>query len=205
MARHTMLQLAELHSRLVWYNIRYDIDRGDRFKFALLLSITGANHRAGRALEHERTRLIKHGRSTRRTLRCLNTILPRASHSIVQLRFDVSPKGWLRPNCRAGRMSAILRSSRRFPYLEISSSIVQARGVEYVRRPPAHAVAMSKTRFTEAEIRRAVRGVLASGAEIASIEIWPDGRIFVKVKEENHETRSKTDPEDDPEVSRRLL
>lgn len=64
---------------------------------------------------------------------------------------------------------------------------------------------MSKTRFTEAEIRRAIRGVLASGAEIAGIEIWPDGRISVTVKGENDNTSSPVDPEDDPEVSRRLL
>ena len=64
---------------------------------------------------------------------------------------------------------------------------------------------MSKTKFTEADIRRAIKGVLASGAAIASVEIWPDGRIFVKVREENGETRSKMNPEDDPEVSRRLL
>ena len=72
-------------------------------------------------------------------------------------------------------------------------------------RSPRSVIVMSKARFTEANIRRAIRGVLASGAAIASVEIWPDGRIFVKVKEENGETRSKMDPEDDPEVSRRLL
>ena len=66
-------------------------------------------------------------------------------------------------------------------------------------------VAMSKTRFTEAEIRRAIKGVLAGGAEITSVEIWPDGRISVTVKEDNGKTRTQMDPEDDPEVSRRLL
>jgi hypothetical protein len=35
-----------------------------------------------------------------------------------------------------------------------------------------HLVAMSKTRFTEAEIRRAIKGVLAGGTEITSVEIW---------------------------------
>jgi hypothetical protein len=63
-------------------------------------------------------------------------------------------------------------------------------------------VAMSKTRFTEAEIRRAIKGVLASGAEITSLEIWPDGRISVTVKEDKHRS---LDPEDDPAVSRKLL
>ena len=63
-------------------------------------------------------------------------------------------------------------------------------------------VAMSKMRFTEAEIRRAIKGVLASGAEITSVEIWPDGRISVTVKEDKQRS---IDPEDDPEVSRRLL
>ena len=72
-------------------------------------------------------------------------------------------------------------------------------------RSPRSVIVMSKTRFTEAEIRRAIKGVLASGATIASVEIWPDGRIFVKVREENGETPSKMNPEDDPEVSRRLL
>ncbi len=46
---------------------------------------------------------------------------------------------------------------------------------------------------------------LASGAEITSVEIWPDGRISVTVKEDNGKTRTQMDPEDDPEVSRRLL
>jgi hypothetical protein len=66
-------------------------------------------------------------------------------------------------------------------------------------------VAMSKTRFTEAEIRRAFKGFLASAAEITSVEIWPDGRISVTIKGENDNTSSAVDPEDDPEVSRRLL
>lgn len=64
---------------------------------------------------------------------------------------------------------------------------------------------MSKTRFTEADIRRAIRGVLASGAEIAGIEIWPDGRISVILTEDSRKARTEMDPEDDPEVSRRLL
>jgi hypothetical protein len=63
-------------------------------------------------------------------------------------------------------------------------------------------VPMSKTRFTEADIRRAIKGVLASGAEITSVEIWPDGRISVTVKEDKHRS---LDPEDDPAVSRKLL
>jgi hypothetical protein len=64
---------------------------------------------------------------------------------------------------------------------------------------------MSKTRFTEADIRRAIKGVVTSGATIATVEIWPDGRISVTVKGENDNTSSPVDPEDDPEVSRRLL
>jgi hypothetical protein len=67
------------------------------------------------------------------------------------------------------------------------------------------AVAMSKTRFTEADIRRAIKGVLASGAAIARIEISPDGRISVTVRGEKEDTPPHVDPEDDPEVSRRLL
>jgi hypothetical protein len=61
---------------------------------------------------------------------------------------------------------------------------------------------MSKTRFTEADVKRAIKGVQAGGGRVASVDIWPDGRISVTVKEE---TSSAMDPEDDPEVSRRLL
>jgi hypothetical protein len=64
---------------------------------------------------------------------------------------------------------------------------------------------MSKTRFTEADVRRAVRGVVDGGGQIATVDIWPDGRISVTVKEEKSETPSRVDPENDPEVSRRLL
>ncbi len=64
---------------------------------------------------------------------------------------------------------------------------------------------MSKARFTEADIRRAIRGVITGGATIATLEIWPDGRISVTVQEDNSPTRPQKDPEDDPEVSRRLL
>jgi hypothetical protein len=59
---------------------------------------------------------------------------------------------------------------------------------------------MSKTRFTAANVKRAIRGVLEGGGRIATIDIWPDGRI--SVKEDKHRS---IDPEDDPEVSRRLL
>ena len=62
---------------------------------------------------------------------------------------------------------------------------------------------MSKTKFTEADIKRAVKGVLEGGGKVASVDIWPDGRISVTVKEDTHSNR--VDPEDDPEVSRRLL
>jgi hypothetical protein len=61
---------------------------------------------------------------------------------------------------------------------------------------------MSKTRFTAADVKRAIRGVLEGGGRIATIDIWPDGRISVTVKEDKHRS---IDPEDDPEVSRRLL
>jgi hypothetical protein len=64
---------------------------------------------------------------------------------------------------------------------------------------------MSKTRFTEADVRQAVKGVLEGGGKVASVEIWPNGRISVTVKEEKENTPPQLDPEDDPEVSRRLL
>lgn len=62
---------------------------------------------------------------------------------------------------------------------------------------------MSKTKFTEADIKRAVKGVLEGGGKVASVDIWPDGRMSVTVKEDAPPT--EVDPEDDPEVSRRLL
>lgn len=37
---------------------------------------------------------------------------------------------------------------------------------------------------------------------MARVEVWPDGRICVLIKEE---TSIPIDPENDPEVSRRLL
>jgi hypothetical protein len=61
---------------------------------------------------------------------------------------------------------------------------------------------MSKVRFTEADVKRAVRGILDSGGKIARVEIWPDGRISVLMREERS---IQIDPDDDPEVSRRLL
>lgn len=63
-------------------------------------------------------------------------------------------------------------------------------------------VGMSKSKFTEADVRRAVKGVLDGGGRVSSVEIWPDGRISVTVKEDK---KRSMDPEDDPEVSRRLL
>ena len=61
---------------------------------------------------------------------------------------------------------------------------------------------MSKTKFTEADIKRAVKGVIdGGGGTVASVDIWPDGRISVTIKEDKHRS---IDPEDDPEVSRRL-
>jgi hypothetical protein len=61
---------------------------------------------------------------------------------------------------------------------------------------------MSKAKFTEADVKRAVKGVIDGGGTVASVDIWPDGRISVTVKEDKHRS---IDPEDDPEVSRRLL
>jgi hypothetical protein len=64
------------------------------------------------------------------------------------------------------------------------------------------ATVMSKVKFTEADVKRAVKGVIDGGGIVANVEIWPDGRISVKVKEDKHRS---LDPEDDPAVSRKLL
>lgn len=61
---------------------------------------------------------------------------------------------------------------------------------------------MSKAKFTEADVKRAVKGALEGGGKVASVDIWPDGRVSVTTKED---TSRAMDPEDDPEVSRRLL
>lgn len=61
---------------------------------------------------------------------------------------------------------------------------------------------MSKAKFTEADVKRAVKGVIEGGAIVANVDIWPDGRISITIKESR---RSPLDPEDDPAVSRRLL
>jgi hypothetical protein len=61
---------------------------------------------------------------------------------------------------------------------------------------------MSKAKFTEADVKRAVKGVIDGGGRVASVDIWPDGRISVTVKEDKHRS---LDPEDDPAVSRKLL
>jgi hypothetical protein len=61
---------------------------------------------------------------------------------------------------------------------------------------------MSKTKFTKAEVRRAVEGVIEGGGKFDALEIRPDGSMLVT---------SVTlpgpliDAEDDPEVSRKLL
>jgi hypothetical protein len=60
---------------------------------------------------------------------------------------------------------------------------------------------MSKTKFTEADITRAVKGVIEGGAAVASVDIWPDGRICVRAQVAG----KAGNPEDDPQVSRRLL
>jgi hypothetical protein len=64
------------------------------------------------------------------------------------------------------------------------------------------ATIMSKAKFTEADVKRAVKGVIDGGGTVASVDIWPDGRISVTIKGDKHRS---IDPEDDPEVSRRLL
>jgi hypothetical protein len=51
-------------------------------------------------------------------------------------------------------------------------------------------------------VKRAVKGVIDGGGIVASVEIWPDGRISITIKEDR---RRPLDPEDDPAVSRRLL
>ncbi len=61
---------------------------------------------------------------------------------------------------------------------------------------------MSKAKFTEADVKRTVKGVIDGGGTVASVDIWPDGRISIMVKEDRH---PPLDPEDDPAVSRRLL
>jgi hypothetical protein len=61
---------------------------------------------------------------------------------------------------------------------------------------------MSKAKFTEADVKRAVKGAIDGGAVVAGVEIWPDGRISITIKEDR---RPSIDPEDDPAVSRRLL
>jgi hypothetical protein len=61
---------------------------------------------------------------------------------------------------------------------------------------------MSKAKFKEADVKRAVKGVIDGGGKVANVDIWPDGRISVTVKEDKDRS---IDPEDDPEVSRRLL
>ena len=61
---------------------------------------------------------------------------------------------------------------------------------------------MSQAKFTEADVKRAVKGAIDGGGKVASVEIWPDGRISVTTKEE---PSPPVDPENDPEVSRRLL
>jgi len=80
---------------------------------------------------------------------------------------------------------------------------------EHLRYPPScsspsssEVVGMSKSKFTEADVRRAVKGVFDGGGRVVSVEIWPDGRISVTVTEDKQRS---IDPEDDPEVSRRLL
>jgi len=74
---------------------------------------------------------------------------------------------------------------------------------DFLRMGVAHELSMSKTKFTEADIRRAVKGVLEGGGRVTNVDIWPDGRISVTVKEDA--PRTEVDPENDPEVSRRLL
>ena len=61
---------------------------------------------------------------------------------------------------------------------------------------------MSRTRFTEADVKRAVKGVIDGGGMVASVEIRPDGSILVKAA-----TRPAplNDQEETSESLRRLL
>jgi hypothetical protein len=61
---------------------------------------------------------------------------------------------------------------------------------------------MAKTKFTQADVKRAVKGTIDGGGTVATVEIRPDGSIVVTAA-----TRPAPfiDPEDDPAVSRRLL
>jgi len=59
----------------------------------------------------------------------------------------------------------------------------------------------SKAKFTEVDVKRPVKGFIDGGGTVASVDIWPDGRISVTVKDKHR----SMDPEDDPEVSRRPL
>ena len=61
---------------------------------------------------------------------------------------------------------------------------------------------VSKAKFTEADVKRAVKGVIDAGGTVASVDIWPDGRISVTVKEDINTPKNS---DDDPEVLRRLL
>lgn len=59
---------------------------------------------------------------------------------------------------------------------------------------------MSKAKFTEADVKRAVKGVIDGGGSVACVDIWRTQSVTVK--EDRHRSM---DQEDDPEVSRRLL
>jgi len=63
---------------------------------------------------------------------------------------------------------------------------------------------MSKTKFTKADVERAFAGVIDGGGTLEAVEIWPDGHITV-VTAKKTSPYPPIDPEDDPEVSRRLL
>ncbi len=92
----------------------------------------------------------------------------------------------------------------RLPIYMDSAGHLRASALRTLRLGPhsSEVVGMSKSKFTEADVRRAVKGVLDGGGRVSSVEIWPDGRISVTIIEYK---RRSMDPEDDPEVSRRLL
>jgi hypothetical protein len=61
---------------------------------------------------------------------------------------------------------------------------------------------MSKAKVTKAAVKRAVEGVIEGGGKFGALEIKPDGSILVTAA---IRSGPLIDPEDDPEVSRRLL
>jgi len=61
---------------------------------------------------------------------------------------------------------------------------------------------MPKSKPTKADIKRIVEGVIEGGGTFGALEVKPDGSVLVTSATPSGPL---TDPEDDPEVSRRLL